>query len=360
MLLSLVSFNCTAVSTPDENVCHSINHDVPLRAIMFQPHDKLSEFWRASRKFAEAVARDLNIELKTIVIEESRRNRFGFKELILDTLTTDTKPDFILSVLYGGGEYSQLTAFNREQVPFFTFNSSLGPDELRQLSVPRKKFKYWKGHTSPDELGAGAKMVTELMKVDGGKTIAILAGARNSVVNNHRVEGALRQSRKESLSILSPIFTDWSVEHSVRATKALLNRVPDIDIIWTAGPETALGASVVLSVMEKRAALASFDWTETNARMIEDGALQFSLGGHFTEAGWAVVLMHDLLHGRDFDDEKGTIILSELKKMDRTNVEQIKSFVLAEKWDKIDFAEYSKCLTPGIEKYDFTLPIQQP
>ena len=352
----LITFYFMFVADSGAKACTEISRDQPFHIIMFQPAPQFSEFWDASFVFANAVARDLDIRLTVVPIKESERNRFAFKQLIVDTLANEQKPDFILSVLYGGGEVAQLTAFNDLKIPFMTFNSSLGYKQLRNTFKPREKFPFWVGHLSPNEFRAGAEMVSLLSQISNGNTLAIISGERSSSVHNHRIEGALEQARQHSITVVSPIYTDWSVESGVHAAKVLLTRAPDIDMIFTAGPDLALGVSVVLSVADKEAAVGSFDWAETNMRLIEVGGLDFSLGGHFMDAGWALILIYDYLQSKDFVDDLGTLIVSELREIDSANIEQYKFVELTEQWDKIDFKHYSKCLNPSRKSYSFELP----
>ncbi|GAA0854106.1 substrate-binding domain-containing protein [Aliiglaciecola litoralis] len=350
MLVLVITAKSTEAKTcADNNDEHS--YDVTL----FMPDAKISEFWSASHNFARSVAKHLNINLKIISLEGFKRTRFGFLQLITQTLTERHKPDFILSIMYGGGEYAQLELFNKLSVPFITFNSSLGPLELRVTQNPREQFQHWKAHMSPDEFSAGANVVANLVAQKGGTTLAILGGSTTSVVNKHRIEGALKQAKAESISVLAPVYTDWSVQRSMFATRTILRRAPDVDMIWTAAPEIADGARRVLAELNKSAVIGSFDWTDTNIQLIEQGDLAFSYGGHFTEAGWAIILLYDYLRGSDFATELGTMILSQLKKMDRSNINDVKYLLHKRNWSDTDFRTYSKCLNPLRDSYDFTL-----
>ena len=328
----------------------------PITVMFFQPDETRSEFWHASHRFAQAVAQDLNIRLDTILIGNSEKDRFSLKALTIRTLNQHPPPDFILSVLYGGGEFVQLEAFNNRQIPFFTFNSSLSDRVLEITGRPRQQFKYWKGHISPDEMTAGANLVSDLAALKGGKHLAIIGGATASVVNNHRMEGAETSAHKVGISVIPPIHTDWTVENSIQAAKTLLRRVPEVDMFWTAGPEIAEGVSMVLPDHRKDIVIGSFDWAKSNVELVKNGTLALSYGGHFMEAGWALIMIYDYIHGSDFLNDTGNLIHSKLKKLTQSNVDTVEALIAESKWDKIDFTTYSKCLNPSRTTYDFTLP----
>ncbi|MDC0602727.1 substrate-binding domain-containing protein [Aliiglaciecola sp.] len=324
---------------------------------LFQPIQERSELWRASHQFAKAVASDLNVTLEIVSIDDDTRDRFAFKKLTLDTLEGQQGRDFVISLLYGGGEYEQLEIFNRIGIPFITFNSSLGPKLLKRMGQPRQQFKHWIAHVSPDEFDAGAKLVADLINHKKGKTIAFLGGATNSVVNRHRIQGGLKQAKLESVVSIPPIYTDWSEQKSIVAAQTLLKRAPDIDMIWTAAPEIALGVSKVISASNHDAVVGSFDWTQTNFDLIKQDKLQFTYGGHFMDAGWTLIMIFDYLSGVDFENELGNLILSNLEKVNKSNVSQASQRISSSNWSAIDFGQYSKCLNPLRKKYNFQLPI---
>lgn len=329
----------------------------PINVMFFQPEEERSQFWFNSMHFAKAVAKDLNVSLQTIEITAEARNRFTFKELTSNALANNPRPDFILSIFYGGGEYAQLNVFNQTNIPFFTFNTSLDEKMLQLTKRPRDQFANWKGHRSPNEIVAGRLLANELASITGGKTIAILAGPTASTINSHRVEGSVLQGTENLLNVIPAINTDWKKESSMRATNMLLKRVHDVDMIWTAGPDIALGAIEVLQKQEneKKIAVGTFDWTVNNVDLINKGLLDVSYGGHFMDAGWAIVMIYDYLNGIDFASDPGSLVLSELVKIDDSNVDKIEPLLRENKWDEIDFRKYSKCLNPQLEFYEFTL-----
>lgn len=331
----------------------------PVNIMFFQPEETRSQFWFNSMRFAKAVAKDLDITLNVIEISGEARNRFTFKELTSHSLANHPRPDFILSIFYGGGEFAQLDVFNKTGIPFFTFNTSLDTKILALTRQPRDRFENWKGHRSPNEIQAGGLLARELRNISGGDTLAILAGPTESRINSHRVDGASQQGINDQVTVIPPINTDWKEPSSSRATQMLVQRVPDFDMLWTAGPDIAKGAIDELSrtqaVQSRQVAIGTFDWTTNNVKLIQQGLLDVAYGGHFMDAGWAMVMIFDYLHGIDFVSDPGTLVLSELARLDSTNVSEIEPLVVEDKWHEIDFRRYSKCHNPNQVRYDFSL-----
>lgn len=329
----------------------------PVNVWLILPDDSRNSFWRASTKFAEAVANDLDVQLRLITIEDNDHNRIGFESLVKATLNSKNypAPDFIISILYGGGEFSQLTLFSQYDIPLLTINTSLDERLLQITGTPREQFRGWKAHMSPNETFAGMQLVEELHKTHSGRTMAILGGSTLSAVNKHRIAGAIMKAKQLGINIVPPIYTNWTKTNAIDAARALLRRAPTFDILWTAGPDIAAGAIEVLSEAGHQSVVGSFDWSSSNLELIRNQKLQVSFGGHFMEAGWAIILVYDYMNGLDFINETGSLIDTKLMRLHDANVEQIAPMVLEQQWQKIDFSQYAKCANTSLDKYDFRL-----
>lgn len=329
----------------------------PLNILMFMPDERRGSFWLAANHFAKAVASDFGINLRLVEVEEPENNRVAFEGLVKRSLgnTSFEKPDFIISMLYGGGELSQLSLFNQHNIPFITINSSLDKRTLQLMQHPRQQFVNWIAHMSPNERLAGQQIVDALTVNGSFKQMAIIGGYTHSSVNNHRIMGAIERAQHIGLSVVPPVYTNWTKTESMKAASALLRRVPDFDLLLTIGPDIAAGSIEVMQSAGKNVTVGSFDWAASNVDLVELGLLEASLGGHFMEAGWAMVLAYDYLHGLDFIDETGPLIDTELGLLNKHNVADISPLIAENKWQNIDFKIYSKCVNSVLSHYDFSL-----
>lgn len=311
----------------------------------------------AANQFAQAVATDIDIELRIVEVNESGNSRLIFEELVEETLQDSATegPDFIVSILYGGGELSQVALFNQYGIPFITINSSLDKRILQLTQRPRQKFTHWKAHLSPNEDLTGKQIIEALVTAGEVNTLGIIGGYTHSKVNNHRIRGAIERAEELNISVIPPLFTDWSKQESVEAAKKLLRRVPDFDVLLTTGPYIAAGAIEVLQGVKKKTIVGSFDWAASNVNLIEQGLLEVSLGGHFMEAGWAMIMAYDYMRNHDFAEDTGVLIDTKLGLLNKRNVSLTSPLIKRQKWQIVDFSKYSKCLNPSIHNYDFTL-----
>ncbi|GEA11848.1 substrate-binding domain-containing protein [Alteromonas sp. KUL49] len=325
--------------------------------LMFMPDERRGSFWLAANHFAKAVASDFGISLRVVEVEEPENNRVAFESLVKRALgnTSYEQPDFIISMLYGGGELSQLSLFNQHNIPFITINSSLDKRTLQLMEHPREQFVNWIAHMSPNERLAG-KQIVDALTVDANfKQLAIIGGYTHSSVNNHRIMGAIERAQQIGLSVVPPVYTNWTKAESMKAANALLRRAPDFDLLLTIGPDIAAGSIEVMQSAGKNVTVGSFDWAASNVNLVERGLLEASLGGHFMEAGWAMILAYDYLHGLDFIDETGPLIDTELGLLNAHNVANISPLIAEHKWQNIDFKVYSKCVNSVLIHYDFSL-----
>ncbi len=75
-------------------------------------------------------------------------------------------------------------------------------------------------------------------------------------------------------------------------------------------------------------------WYAPAIKKVQDGTLATTVGGHFMEGGWVMVLIHDYHHGRDFISDP---IETAMYSIDKSNVEK------------------SKVHNSNLKKYDFSL-----
>jgi DNA-binding LacI/PurR family transcriptional regulator len=113
---------------------------------------------------------------------------------------------------------------------------------------PRKVWDYphWIAHVSFDGLAAGTYTATELFKTfktpGQGKIIA-LQGRLGDTPNGERWEGLqLVLSKNPGIQLLQWESAQWDRTQAYQDTKAMLVAHPDVDGVWTANDDMAMGA----------------------------------------------------------------------------------------------------------------------
>lgn len=357
ILISLLSISLC--STASEYQCEPATRGKKFNVVFFKPDSADNAFWKLNQNFADAVADDLNINLKVVNIERVMSNRLMFAELLDSYIDENNRPDFIVSVLFAGGELSLIRRFNELAIPTFTVNSSLGEEVVVNTGDPRQKFPYWMAHMSPNEKAASSVLITEMHKLTKGQYVLAIGGDTQSAVNHQRIRGLTERASELKLHLAPPIFTNWTRQDALRVAETLFRRVRQPELIWTAGPSIASAMADVLrrnkNFQQDKIVIGTFDWSPEAIELVKNGSVDMSYGGHFMETGWALVLVHDYLHGLDFQQDTGTMINSELRRMDKSNVNDIEKLVSQQNWQDIDFKRYSKCLNADLDRYDFSL-----
>jgi len=333
--------------------------DKRLTVLYFYLNNHEESFWHLHQQFTQAAAKSLGIDLISVAITEEYRHRIAYLELVEKHVNAKTKPDAAIGIFYAKGEANLLDLYEKYKVPFFSVNTSLDEPTLAQLTLPRDRYKYWVGHLAPDDFQAGYDLAVALNGlVERPLSMVAMGGSLQSAVSNNRRAGYLAAAEKIGFNIMPSFYTDWSREHSRMVVNKALERLPDIDVIWTAGPDIAKGALTSLQGLdEKRRSgirLGTFDWSRDVVDMMERGQLEVSYGGHFAEGAWALIMLVDYLNGIDFIDDIGVKFNTQLEALTQNNVGKYADFIKEQKWQDIEFTKYSKCHTPTLGQYHFS------
>ena len=331
---------------------------VPIQVTFISPTPQGNPFWDNVITFMRASADDLAIDLTVIYNKAHHRT-----ESITNTsklANMNSKPDFIIGVFHKRTALNLLKLVDKHQIFLYTLNTGIPEKQKESIGDPREKYKYWLGHSSPDDKQVGYLMAKELISKfevlhPNYQSLPILAisGTTDSTPSFDRNNGlhkALQEHPKVKLNQL--VFSDWTQVSAYKKSLGLLNRYPETKIIWAASDSIALGA--VNARGDKNILISGTDWTSSGITAVKNGKIISSYGGHFTEGGFALVMLYDFFHGIDFINDPGLKVETDFYKIDSLNVDQYQTFFADQNWQKIDFRRFSKKLTPSIRRYDFS------
>jgi ABC-type sugar transport system substrate-binding protein len=134
--------------------------------------------------------------------------------------------------------------------------------------------KYWVTHTIPDSYLSGTVTAQEIAKkIDGKGNILVIQGRVNNTTNKERLKGLNNVLKNyPDIKILDSKVANWSrAESSMLVSKWFMKyKVDDIQAIWAANDEMALGALEVLKEMgvEKQIAVSGVDGTGEAVRAV--------------------------------------------------------------------------------------------
>lgn len=309
-------------------------------------------FWLKNTDFAEKMAKSLNVRLNVKVFHDSPQ-----KLLNLTEEACQAKTDGIIFQSFEKTGERLLAITERYKTPAFLINTPL----LKADFLPRTKYSYFLGQMIPDDLRAGTTLIQQLLNQARQKKVInyhILAIAGNPAqeASINRLKG-LKQFLKYARGVQSLIIVhaDWNAEKAVAKFREEHKNNPQINVIWCANDNMALAvAKAALKEMpQKKFFIGGIDWEPRAIKAISEKTLTVSVGGHFAEAAWAILLLYDYLNGIDFATEQ----ISFLSPMTVINQVNYPLFweLMNLKPEELDFSLLSKIHNPQRTKYEFQL-----
>ncbi|MFT7560842.1 MAG: ABC-type sugar transport system substrate-binding protein [Flavobacteriales bacterium] len=335
-----------------------------LKVVLMMSED--FEFWRSAQNFALEVAHDLDIELTV----QPAGNRFESLRSLKALVKSGNKPDFLIFPYPLGTGNKMLDIVEAAGINTFLYNSDISLIDRAELGRPRENYRYWLGHMFPDDEQVGyiladtlIRLRREALDVDPGRRDSIIqlagiGGASSSLPAILRNSGFKRRvSDGHGLQLRRIAHIEWT--NPAPAVHVLFKSYPDLDILWTAadilaidsiGPAESLGF-----ISGEDFLIGGVDWSPAGVEAVADGRIAVSVGGHYQEAGWALVLLNDLYYGVDFADDPGVVIKLPMSALTQKNVDIYQSIFTNERWKQVDFKYFSKYYNPNLKSYDFSI-----
>ena len=251
-------------------------------------------------------------------------------------------------------------------VKTFLAYSSIPVDQRGGIGSPRGKYKGWLGSLEPQAEDAGyltARALIERGKrekafgPDGKLHMLAIAGDRSTPSSINRNQGMRRAVAEAPMVVLEEeVYAAWARENAAQQAESLYRRYPDVKLVWAGNDLMAFGA---MAAWEKRGGKPGVDaWfsginTSTEAlEAVKSGRLTSLAGGHFITGAWALVMIYDYHHGRDFADEG-----LELRRPMFAEFTPLLADRYIERFsggfDGVDFSRYSKVKNPKLRRYNF-------
>ncbi|MFM2041793.1 MAG: hypothetical protein RLY86_369 [Pseudomonadota bacterium] len=276
-----------------------------LRVHFVNPGRSGDRFWQMVQATMGAAARQMDITLTTSWGERERE-----RIIHLGLKAVSARPDYLVIVNEHRTALPVLEAAEAAGLPTFLLLNAFQGEELVRVGRPGDRMAAFAGSLVPDNVGAGHRIATRLVKEaaarglarDGAVQVLAVTGLRATPAAHDRTLGleqamaALPEAR-----LLDVVQVNWSREEARERALGLLRRWPGTGAIWCANDEMALGcadAAEALGLVAGRdLLLAGLNWSPEGLQAVADGRLLFSLGGHFLSGAWAMVMLRDLADG---------------------------------------------------------------
>lgn len=321
------------------------------RAIaLFTPRQ--SELWNNIVYFAQDAAADLDIPL---IVYHAGDDADRMVQQVESALRRGVD-GIIFSAFRNSGE-KILQMADRSGVPAILIHSPILDTDHR----PRVKYKLWIGSVLPDNEKAGTDLIQQLIE-DATRRVSarvhILAIEGNprdetSILRMRGLNGFLRH--QEDVDHVKIVTGKWDRTIAYEQFKNHYRTHPEVNIVWCADDNMALGvvAAVKDLPIKKKIIIGGIGWDADALLAVEDDRMQVSIGGQYLEGAWAIVLMHDYLHGSDFVNESSQF-KSPMVGISRATLGNYAPVINLDP-GSIDFRQLSKVRNPALKLYQLDM-----
>jgi ABC-type sugar transport system substrate-binding protein len=311
----------------------------------------------------QAACDDLGMNLKVVYVD---RNPFMMLDDFTKLAGSSNKPDAVVFQNLKTIAVKMLEVAEKYKIPAFIFNAGLTEEQTAKYGGPREYFKYWIGQILPDDQKAGYDLAMKLFNeaiqlklTDGqGKVHFIgINGTESDGAAIERSKGLVLAAKNEPRIVLHQNASGfWDRDKGKATFLGLLTRYPETKVIWAANDPMGLG--VIDGIIENKKQpgkdfiVGSIDWIPEAQQQVQKGQLVTTIGGHFMETGWLVVLLYDYFQKKDFALE-AVSYKSTMGSLSKTNIEAYLKYFKTENFYKIDFTQFSKAKHPEVKQYNF-------
>ncbi len=331
------------------------------------PTSEDDPFFSRVAQVMKAAADDLNIELE---INYSTRSSSLYARKKGVKLMASFQPDYFLTGFWPGGAYYHIQESQSRGIRSFVIDSPIILSSDFPATEPRKEIRQWLGQMSPDYQQASYQLADILINAakkqnlvgeDGKVHMIAISGNEGDISVIERMKGLKERTESMQDVVLEEIIlAGWSDVIASRATEKLLSKYPQATVIWSASDLMAQGAAAAIEkhgkTPGKDVLVGGFDLTKKALQDIQSGRINASIGGHFLEGAWALVLLYDYHHGVDFADELGVRFQSSMQAVTAENIDDYEYLLEESNWIDIDFGQLSKVINNKRKRYDFSLP----
>ncbi len=335
----------------------------PPSVVFLNPGSKDDIFFKLMTTFMQSAADDLDIKLETIYCD---RNHIKLEKEGKKLLARVEFPYYLLIINEKNSILNVLPDANSNGVKIFLFNEGILPEDRKKHGSPETIYKNWFAEYLPDDFQAGyllAKILINqalkkgLVDSNGTLNIAGISGSYKTGSSSQRVLGlekAISEYPNVSLKQIAPAH--WGTEKAKHITKGFLNRYPDITVFWAASDGMALGVAQGVEAHGKTVGIdiltGGIDWADFAIDKVKDGTFTASVGGHYMDGAWGLVMLYDYHFGQVLENKSAK---SEFSALTTDNVDTYIEKFSDMNWDTIDFTKFSKIKNKNVKTYKFGL-----
>lgn len=325
-------------------------------------------YWRTASEAMSAAAASLNMPLEIIYADRNPVRAVAIAREVA-ARPKAARPRFVVFSNEASVAPEILRTLEEAGIDSFMAYSGVQEALKPQLGKPREKFKHWLGSLEPRAEDAGYMTARALIEAarasrvaaarDGKLHMLAIAGDKStpsSIARNAGMRRAVAEARDVVLQ--QEVYGEWSRERAAEQMRVLVQRYPEVRIVWAGSDEMAFGAMEVWrsrgGVPGRDGFFSAINTSPAALTAVRTGELSALAGGHFLTGAWALVMLYDYARGRDFKSEGLELTWPMFVLFDPPLVDRFEQrFGASQK--PLDFRKYSKALNPRAGAYSFEI-----
>lgn len=332
-------------------------HNAQFNVVFLSPGNEDDSFWGLVVDFMQAAADDLVIDLEIIYCD---RAHYLIKKEGLEIINRLDKPDYLILVNELNSAVELIKEADRAGIKTLLFNEIFIGEDSVTMGIPRQNYKNWLLELRPDDYQAGYLLTKKLVEICRKNKpdqeefyIAGITGPEDNSSSILRVNGLQDfVAQNQGLKLLQVTSADYDEKKAAQISYGLLKRYPNLDIIWTASDRMALGVEQTLKENNVEVLTGGVDWDLGAINSLSESGIDVSVGGHFMDGAWLLVMLYDYHNGIEFESLK---LKSNFTALTQKNIQLYLDNFGDNDWTKIDFTKYSKTLNKDMKGYNFQL-----
>lgn len=270
--------------------------------LLLSPGKANESFWKDVDTFANAAARRLDLDFQ---IFHAERNNYLIIRQVERLIKNKQLPDYLLVVNEKKILPKLMTLLEGHTVYLLVILNGF-PDDQRDQYLQNKHWqKYLLTSLLPDNYWIGQQTAKALIAAGNDQPggVLIISGDKTTPASVQRQAGAMDYFNSQThIKLSRVVYAEWNQEVSYQKTYRLIKRTANLKYIWTANDLMAFGSIDALTAHNLIPGKDVFISTvNTSAKVLalkKSGEISVLGGGHFTGAGWALVLASEHNKGK--------------------------------------------------------------
>jgi len=331
----------------------------PPRVVFLNPGEAkergTGQHWQLVSQFMLIAAKTFDMQLEVLYAERDHLLMMRQADEVAHRIDA---PDYVVIVNEKMAALQMLRSLAHSPAKVMVIHNDLTVRQRREAGNERQQIPNWIGTVTSNATRGAYRLMEYLCQRLGGDDPRVIGitGDPNTPVSLERAAGVdAYLSRVPHARTCQLVFSDWSYADSEQKTRVLLARYPDANLVWAANDSMTLGALSAVNERGARVLVGGVGALQGALDSVAKGGLQAMVGGDYFIGAWAMVLLYDYHHGRDFAMSGGARqTLDYLTIVHQGNVARFSEAVF-DRGNTLNFRQFSKVAGSLSGLYDFSL-----